>query len=113
MHELSLAESMRELIVDQAKVDGFSSVTQVSIEIGQLSHVQSDAMEFCFEAVMVGSPAESATLNIIGAAGIGKCRSCGETSNIAFRYDPCSHCGAFGLSVIAGDAVRLVSLEVA
>ena len=112
MHELSLAESMRELIEEQALKEQFKSVSVVYLEVGQLSHVEAEAMRFCFESVMQGSPAEGAELRISSSKGIGQCRSCHLESEIEQLYDPCQHCGEFGLKLIQGDQVRIVSLKV-
>ena len=112
MHELSLAESMRELIEQQQCEQGFDRVTLVNLEVGQLSHVSADAMAFCFDSVMLGSVAEGASLKIIDQAGLAKCPSCGNRCAIEQLYDPCPKCGAFGLSVLQGDQVRIRSIEV-
>ncbi len=38
---------------------------------------------------------------------------CGETINIAERYEPCPQCGTFELQVTGGDEMRIKELEVA
>ncbi|KZY39804.1 hypothetical protein A3752_17340 [Oleiphilus sp. HI0081] len=112
MHELSLAESMRELIEEQAEAEHFNLVEAVYLEVGQLSHVEAEAMQFCFDAVMKGSIADNAKLILSRPSGIGLCGSCQKQSEIKHLYDACSHCGAFGLEVIQGDQVRISSLQV-
>lgn len=112
MHELSLAENMRELIEQEAQAQAFSAVKEVTLEVGALSHVSEDAMRFCFESAMLGSCAEKATLTIISSEGKGKCPHCGHESMIEHLYDACEQCGGFGLSVISGDLVRIRALAV-
>jgi hydrogenase nickel incorporation protein HypA/HybF len=112
MHELSLAENMRELIEDQASIEHFSKVEAVYLEVGQLSHVEAQAMQFCFDSVMQGSVADGAELIITRPRGLGECRQCKKQSEIDHLYAPCSHCGEFGLKVIQGDQVRITSLKV-
>ncbi len=112
MHELSLAESMRELIVEQSERQGFTRVTKVLLEVGELSHVEADAMRFCFESVMHNSPASEADLEICHLEGRSRCPECGFEGPLKQLYDPCSRCGTFGQKVIQGDAVRIKSLEV-
>lgn len=104
---------MREIIESQAIAEGFTHVRKVILEIGELSHVESEAMRFCFESVMKGSCGENATLEITSMPGLATCRQCGMLSQIENLYDPCEHCGAFGLQVTSGDQVRIKSLEVA
>lgn len=112
MHELSLAMSMRELIEEQAAEEHFNQVTKVVLEVGQLSHVQAEAMQFCFESAMQGSIAEKAALEIQQTQGKAKCPSCHAEVYIEQLYDPCENCGSFGLEVISGDQVRVINLEV-
>lgn len=112
MHELSLAESLRELIEEQALAEKFTKIEVVYLEVGQLSHVEADAMQFCFDSVMQGSLAEGAKLIISRPKGIGECLHCNKQSKIDHLYDPCTHCGEFGLKVIKGDQVKITSLKV-
>lgn len=112
MHELSLAESMRELIEERAALEGFSAVKTVYLQIGQLSHVEAEAMQFCFDSVMQGSIAEYAALKISTPEGLGECRSCHKQSKMTHLYDACTHCGEFGLHILQGDQVNVSSIEV-
>jgi hydrogenase nickel incorporation protein HypA/HybF len=112
MHELSLAEAMLDIIKEQAKQDDFTRVTNVVLEIGALSHVEADAMSFCFDAVVAGTLAEGSKLEIVGIPATGKCPQCQKISNIQNLYDPCTHCGEFGLALIDGDQLRIRHLEV-
>ncbi len=112
MHEMSLCEGVLRLIQDQARLQEFSRVQVVRLEIGELSHAEPEAMELCFEAVMKGSLADGARLEIIRTKGRGRCRKCGTEAALKHRFDPCPSCGAFGLEVIDGDAMRIKELEV-
>ncbi len=61
MHELALTREI-VAIVCQAAQD--RRVHKVSLEIGRLSCVMPEAVEFCFEAAAKGTPAEGARLDI-------------------------------------------------
>lgn len=112
MHELSLAEDMLDLIIEQARLESFEHVDKVVLEVGCLSHVEPDAMRFCFDSVMKGSIGEAALLEIVTTEGVGFCSLCGKQSTIQHIYDPCQHCDSFGLTITEGDRVRIKSLEV-
>ena len=112
MHELSLAEDMLTTLQERAKADGFEQVKTVWLEVGKLSHVDAQAMTFCFDAVMSGTLAEGAKLEIIATSGKGQCRHCHQVSQIEHLYAPCSYCGEFGLEVVQGDQIRIKSVEV-
>lgn len=112
MHELSLAESVREIIEQAALEQGFARVKTVRLEIGQLSCVEPEAMRFCFDAAMKSSIAEDARLEIIETPGQGRCAQCGGEARISALHDACPHCGSHAMQVVAGDAMRVKELEV-
>ena len=56
MHEMTLMGEVREIVVQAAKVHKFKRVKRVVLEIGKLSGVQVEAMRFCFDVVMEGTP---------------------------------------------------------
>jgi hydrogenase nickel incorporation protein HypA/HybF len=112
MHEMSLAESALQIIEDAAHKQGFKRVKTVWLEIGQLSCVEQEAMRFCFDAVINGSVAAGAKLEIVETPGQGRCMQCGKESQIASLYEACPQCGGYTMQVIAGDAMRVKELEV-
>ncbi len=112
MHEMSLAESVRQIIEDAGQEQGFSRVRAVWLEIGKLAAVEPEAMSFCFDSAMAGSIAEGARLEIIEIPGQGRCQSCGETVEMEESFDLCPKCGGAHLQIIAGDRMRVKNLEV-
>mgnify|MGYP006151145365 CR=1 FL=1 len=62
MHEMSLAEHVREIIEDAAGAQGFRQVRRIVLEIGELAAVETDALQFCLDVVLEGSVAEGAAL---------------------------------------------------
>lgn len=111
MHEMSLAESVLDIIRDQARSQGFARVTAVWLEIGQLAAVEAEAMRFCFDAVTRGSLAEGAGLKIIEIPGSGRCPACGESIRLNERYDLCPRCD-MPVEVTGGTELRVKELEV-
>lgn len=75
MHEMSLAESMLQLIEDAAYQQGFTRVKTVWLEIGQLACVEQESLRFGFDVVTRGSIAEQARLEIVETAGQGWCKN--------------------------------------
>lgn len=112
MHEMSLAESVRELIEEAAAREGFTRVKSVRVEIGALSGVEREAFEFCFDVAMREGVAEGARLEVIATPGEGRCLACGRQTALTNVYDPCAHCGGFPVEVTGGTAMRVIDLEV-
>lgn len=113
MHEMSLAEGIRSVIEDQARAHGFSRVTVVRLEIGRFAGVEKPALDFAFDVVMRGSPAEGARLEMIDLPGRALCYDCETTVEIADRLAPCPLCGGGRLMPDGGDEMRIKGMEVA
>ena len=112
MHEMTVAESLVELIEDEGRCRGFSRVRQIRVRIGALGHVEPDALRFCFAAVSHGTIAEGAHLELETVAGEGWCAGCARTVAIAERHDICPECGSCQVRMTAGAELRLAELEV-
>ena len=112
MHEMSIVEGIRSVIEDAAAANGFSRVTVVRLEIGQLAGVERRALEFAFDVVLRGSVAEGASLQIFDIPGQASCFDCGKTVEIAHRLDLCPECGGTRLLVQGGEEMRIKDLEV-
>lgn len=112
MHEMSLVESVRELVEAAAVREGFARVRSLRVEIGVLSGVEREAFEFCFELAMQGSLCEGARLDIVATPGAGLCAACGRETVLTAVYDPCAHCGQFPVRVTGGTEMRVIDLEV-
>ncbi|MES9860883.1 MAG: hydrogenase maturation nickel metallochaperone HypA [Candidatus Thiodiazotropha sp. LLP2] len=112
MHEMSLCEGVLQILEESAVSQGFSKVKRVYLEIGALSGVEIEAMRFGFEAVMKGSLADGATLEIIDIPGEAWCMPCAKSVEVSARFDACPECGSFQLQVTGGDEMRVKELEV-
>lgn len=113
MHEMALCESIVEIIAGEAAKQGFTRVEKVRLEIGALSHVEPDAMSFCFEAVARGTLADGAELEILRPTGEAWCLDCEKTVSVSARYDPCPICGGRMLQITGGEQMRIKDLEAA
>lgn len=112
MHEMSLCESVLDILEQQAAEQQYQKVSTVWLEIGALSSVEPEALRFCFDAVMQGTLAERARLVIIDVPGRAKCLQCGHDVIIKQRYDACPECHDYQLQVIDGEQMRIKELEV-
>jgi hydrogenase nickel incorporation protein HypA/HybF len=112
MHEMSLAESMLQIIEDAARDQGFSMVRTVWLEIGQLASVEQDALSFSFEQVKKDSIAAQARLEIIEVGGKGRCGSCGAEFALPALFEPCPECGNYQVTATDGDQFRIKEMEV-
>jgi len=112
MHEMSLAESVRDLIEAQAKKERFQRVRTVELEIGQLAAVDAEALRFALDIALRGTVAEGAELAIAEPAGQAWCLQCSRAVELAQRGDACPACGSYQLTVTGGDQMRVSGLLV-
>ena len=64
MHEMSIAESVLQIIEDTAQAEGCARVKAVWLEIGQLAGVEKESLRFCFDVVTRDSVAQDAKLEM-------------------------------------------------
>ncbi|CCG06895.1 hydrogenase maturation nickel metallochaperone HypA [Pararhodospirillum photometricum] len=112
MHELALAQSLIDLIEREALTHGFTRVREVRIALGQLSHVDAEALIFGFTASARGTRAEGAHLSFLAVPGTAWCLGCDQSVPLAKRGDPCPRCGSYQLQVTGGDDLSVKDLEV-
>jgi hydrogenase nickel incorporation protein HypA/HybF len=111
MHEMSLAESMREIVEASAREHAATSVTLVRLRIGQLAPVEREALTFCFDVVTRGTVAEGARLEIEAVPGTAWCWDCSAAVALATLVDACPACGGHRLEVTGGTEMRVHEIE--
>ena len=109
MHEMSITQGIIELCLDHA---GGRRVRSLDIEIGVLSSVVPEAIEFCFEACSRETLLEGARLNIIRIPGLGRCLDCHQETPITELYGACALCDSCRVSIVAGEEMRVREIEV-
>lgn len=109
MHELGITENIVAIVAERAK---HSTVKRLTLEIGQLSAIMPEAIEFCFDICSKGTVLEGATLEIIRIGGLGKCRQCGAEVPLNQPFGLCQSCGATALDIIQGQELKIKEMEV-
>jgi len=112
MHEMSIAESILQIVENAAGVQGFRRVREVRLEIGALAGVELDALRFCLDVVFRNSVAEGANLEIEKAPGQGFCLDCAESVPIQALYEACPRCGGYQVQATGGTEMRVKDLLV-
>ena len=112
MHEMSIAVNIVEIAEQTAKNDNASKINKIVVEVGALSGIVSDALEFCYESACKGTMAEGSTLEIIESKGTALCDNCGFTfqaTQIAVR---CPKCNEYVINIQGGKELRVKSINV-
>ena len=109
MHELSIMQSVVKICEQNAQGKRVKTVT---LEVGELSGIIPDALEFCFESCTKGTLLEGAKLVIDRITPQVKCNGCGANFSITAYYDSCPECGGFDIEILFGEELRVKELEV-
>ncbi len=102
MHELSLCESVMDILGEQARQAGAGRVRSVRLVIGELSGVVEDAMRFAFEVVSKGTIADGAELIIEMRPITARCRGCGGEFTVEGYAFTCALCGGPDIEIVSG-----------
>lgn len=112
MHEMSICESVINVIEQQAVAQAFQKVNRVRLEIGPLAGVELEALRFSFGVVCKGGLADGAKLEVIELPIEAWCMQCAEKTVVSQRYDACPTCGSFQVQITGGDELRIKDMEV-
>lgn len=112
MHELSLTQNLIEIAEEHARREGAKTITCINVEIGALSGVIPEAVEFAFDACTRGTLADGAVLEILMVPALGRCQECQSETEMENLTDGCAECGSFVLDIISGQEMALIELEI-
>jgi hydrogenase nickel incorporation protein HypA/HybF len=107
MHELGITRNIVAIVSDAAKG---RRVRRVTLEVGELSGVMTDAIAFCFDVVAQGTVLEGAELDIQVVRGRARCSACGTEFDTATLYTPCA-CGSRRLEQLQGEELNIKTME--
>ncbi|QNB46778.1 hydrogenase maturation nickel metallochaperone HypA [Thermanaerosceptrum fracticalcis] len=78
MHELSIMQSIFEIVMENAAKHRLKKVEKVHVVVGELSGVEPEALKFAFSFFARDSVAQDAEFSITTVGVSGRCRACGE-----------------------------------
>ena len=107
MHELGITRNIVSIVSEAAKGRRVSLIT---LEIGKLSGVMTDAVVFCFDVVAKGSPVEGAKLEIREIDGRALCQACGSEFATPTLYTPCP-CGSRRWQRLCGEELNVKTMQ--
>ncbi len=112
MHEMSIAQSLIDIIKEEMEKNSARTLRSVRLHIGQMSAVVPDALSFCFEVITTGTEMEGARLDMEVIPLEAFCRQCKDTFQIEDYAFACPDCGGTEIEVIGGQDLSIVEMEV-
>lgn len=113
MHELSLVESILQIISEYAEKEGFSRVNMLHLTCGKLSSVDPMSLRFAFEVQSKGTCAEGAALELDVLPAVIRCLTCEKDVDIDRFEAQCPVCKGYEVLLVGGtEELRLIELDV-
>jgi hydrogenase nickel incorporation protein HypA/HybF len=105
MHELSIASSVVESVLDFVSVrQRIKKVLAVRLAIGEFSHVEAEQLRFCYMAITDQTPIQDSVLEIERIEAVVRCEQCSYRGRPKYWADAlsvgpiltlqCPNCGA-------------------
>jgi hydrogenase nickel incorporation protein HypA/HybF len=110
MHELSIAMSIVDIAEENAAASGVKSVSEIQIEVGDISGVVHEALEFAMEEAVKNTVLQNAKRVVITIPGKAKCLECKHEFEIGDVFTPCPQCSSFNNEIISGQELRVKSM---
>jgi hydrogenase nickel incorporation protein HypA/HybF len=111
VHELAIAESLMEIVLEEGRRHNLQKVTVIRLQIGALAAVVPEALTFSFEMVSQNTIASGAVLEIESLPVVARCSSCEVNLEVENQVFLCARCGEPTLELVSGRELSLVNLE--
>jgi hydrogenase nickel incorporation protein HypA/HybF len=112
MHELSVTESVLEIACKHAEKARATKVTDIFLEIGQLSSIVDESVQFYWDLISKDTLCEEATLHFKRVPAKLVCLECSQEYHLNKELRPCPNCGSARVKVLSGDEFNLDSIEI-
>ena len=113
MHELSLTQSILDIIEDYSQKHHFEKVHSVKLSFGRLSSIEPKSLEFAFEVLSKETKAHGARLEFDILPVVISCMSCEKEVEVDSYTATCPRCAGENVVLAGGtQELKIVELDV-
>ena len=114
MHELSIAMSIVDLAIEEARKEKSKKITEIEIEVGTWAGVDSEALLFSLNATKQYSDVlKDSEIRLIKREPLMYCSGCNREFTPKVQYtDTCAYCNSAQIELIQGRELALSSLSI-
>ena len=102
MHEINIVRSMVKTVTEFARENKLDRVTEIVLDIGEVSLVIPQYVEELYTLVAKGTMLEDTKLVINMIPGMAECNDCDEIYNLIEQDGRCPNCGSLDKTVLSG-----------
>ena len=111
MHELSITQSLLEIVNQEVAKHAISRVTTVKLKVGKLRAIEPTSLTFCFEILSKDTPVEGAELVIDLVPVSGNCSGCGELFELDGVLFTCPKCLGHNIKITGGRELYIEEIQ--
>ncbi len=111
MHELSIVQALLEQVEEVREANGGGRVVTVTVRVGAWRQIVPEVFTFCYDILTRDGGLYGSRLEVEQVPAVASCAACGEVFSVEDRVLVCPVCSALGASLINGDELDLVSIE--
>lgn len=112
MHEFSITMNILNIVEENAKKLNAKIVHEIEIDIGELSGVDYDALEFAIQHTKKNELLENAKLVINRIPAKARCKSCNHEFYITDFYTACPKCNKFDHNIFEGKELKVKAIKI-
>ena len=112
MHEMGVVLNIVSAAEEFAKKNNASKVVLLVLQIGELSAVLPQYVEYCYPGAIENTMLSEAKLVIERIPGNGFCPSCSKVYNLIEHNSICPRCGCEELEILSGKDVIIKEIGV-
>jgi len=122
MHEFSMAQQIFNIVMKVAKDNGVIKILEINLEVGKLTFLNPEQLEFALKVLSEDTIAQDAKINIEIIQPEIQCKNCGYTGGISYsgpEYHTtypiillkCPKCGNSDIEVIKGRECNIKNIK--
>ena len=111
MHEMSIAQSIIDIVEQEMARHGVSKVSVIRLVVGEFTAVVPQSLNFCFELITKDTPLEGVKVEMEQVPLTGRCQACGNEFPIQEYKFICPSCQSKEIETIAGKELFVKEIE--
>lgn len=111
MHELSIVMNIFDAVEEKAVEMNATVVHKIEMEVGQLSGIEFDALDFALDNAPRTPLLENAAFVVHRIQPFARCNDCGNEFETNEYATPCPKCASVHTGLIRGNELRIKSFD--